>query len=199
MFLSHEKREKTTTKKIEGRHVAVVVVVVGRLISHLSISLCSQSLLQSGQGAAAACQETPRTRPHQPWRPRPPLRHLSASPWAPWVGLCVSFLRYSPQLSGFYLCHRLDLLRGGLVVQRLLVSRWTHANLKLIYIKCQSGDFDAWRLHITRLHMLGFYDPHIHPPDLLPTSCLMSTLKFNRWTPSHWSKHSARSHVVKAN
>lgn len=87
----------------------------------------------------------------------------------------------------------------GLVVQRLLVSRWTHANLKLIYIKCQSGDFDVWHLHITRLHTLGFYDPHIHPPELLPTSCLMSTLKFNRWTPSHWSKHSARSHVVKAN
>lgn len=68
---------------------------------------------------------------------------------------------------------------GVLLLQRLLVSRWTHANLKLIYIKCQSGDFDVWHLHITRPHMLVFYDLHIHPPELLPTSCLMSTLKFS--------------------
>lgn len=41
-----------------------------------------------------------------------------------------------------------------------LVSRWTHANLKLIYIKCWNGAFDVWRLHITHLHILGLCSAH---------------------------------------
>lgn len=93
--------------------------------------------------------------------------------------LCVVSVLFT-SLSGFYLGQRLSFALRGLVVRRLLASRWTHANLKLIYIKCQSGHFDVWHLRITRLHMLGFHDPHIHPPDLLPTSCLMSALKFDR-------------------
>lgn len=36
-----------------------------------------------------------------------------------------------------------------------LVSRWSHANLKHIYIKCWNGDFDVWRLHIKHLHILA--------------------------------------------
>lgn len=60
----------------------------------LSLFFFLQSLLQRGQGAVAACQAAPRTRPHPPWRLRPLLPHLSESPWVLWVGFHVSSLSY---------------------------------------------------------------------------------------------------------
>lgn len=172
----------------------------------LKISLCLQSLLQRGQDADAPCQAAPRTRAHPPWRPRPPLPHLSESPWVLWVCLHVSSLSFSVCLDFVSVSTSVCLLN----CRSMSTEGWSGVQMD----SCQSEthllqmlEWGLWCLASSHLHILGVCRAH-HPAlaffffyILCDISQFLTLNNFNmfhvsRHTHTHTCAHTHHTHSL---
>lgn len=101
----------------------------------------------------------------------------------------VFMLQYSSLSSLFVLlsvsvstsvCLRRPLVVDQCLQKAGLVSRWTHANLKLIYIKCWNGAFDVFGVCTSHIYTSWVYVQHtiLH---FLFISCVIFSLHFTEY------------------